>query len=85
MTMRRISYYVSVLVIGAIISVGFQACGDEDDDKGNKEGQVESYDKEDVPATAEYSCPMRCEGDLTYSEPGQCPVCGMDLVKKEEA
>ena len=28
----------------------------------------------------EYYCPMRCEGDKTYSEPGKCPVCGMNLV-----
>lgn len=31
-----------------------------------------------------YYCPMRCEGDKTYDEPGDCPVCGMHL-KKEEA
>ncbi len=26
-----------------------------------------------------YFCPMLCEGDKTYSEPGDCPVCGMHL------
>ncbi|NNK10394.1 MAG: copper-translocating P-type ATPase [Flavobacteriaceae bacterium] len=30
-----------------------------------------------------YYCPMRCEGDKTYSSPGDCPVCGMDLVPEE--
>lgn len=29
---------------------------------------------------ATYYCPMHCEGDKTYDEPGDCPVCGMDLV-----
>ncbi|MEZ4921712.1 MAG: HAD-IC family P-type ATPase [Crocinitomicaceae bacterium] len=29
-----------------------------------------------------YYCPMRCEGDKTYDHPGNCPVCGMDLVKE---
>lgn len=29
-----------------------------------------------------YYCPMHCEGDKTYKEPGDCPVCGMDLVKE---
>jgi len=29
-----------------------------------------------------YYCPMRCEGEKTYSQPGDCPVCGMDLVKE---
>ncbi|MGC9352242.1 MAG: copper-transporting P-type ATPase [Mariniphaga sp.] len=30
-----------------------------------------------------YYCPMRCEGDKTYGEPGDCPVCGMHLKKEE--
>ena len=29
-----------------------------------------------------YYCPMRCEGDKTYPKPGDCPVCGMDLVEE---
>jgi heavy metal translocating P-type ATPase len=29
----------------------------------------------------QYYCPMLCEGDKKYSEPGKCPVCGMNLVK----
>jgi hypothetical protein len=27
-----------------------------------------------------YRCPMKCEGDKTYSDPGRCPVCGMHLA-----
>lgn len=27
-----------------------------------------------------YQCPMKCEGDKTYSQPGRCPVCGMNLT-----
>jgi len=30
-----------------------------------------------------YYCPMHCEGDKTYNKPGDCPVCGMHLVKME--
>lgn len=30
--------------------------------------------------TGKYYCPMRCEGEKMYDEPGDCPVCGMDLV-----
>ena len=29
-----------------------------------------------------YYCPMQCEGDKVYDKPGDCPVCGMDLVKE---
>lgn len=30
-----------------------------------------------------YYCPMHCEGNKTYDKPGDCPVCGMDLLKEE--
>ncbi len=30
-----------------------------------------------------FYCPMRCEGDKTYDTPGDCPVCGMDLVEEQ--
>lgn len=32
-----------------------------------------------------YYCPMHCEGDKTYDQPGNCPVCGMDLLKQPSA
>ena len=28
----------------------------------------------------QFYCPMQCEGDKVYEQPGDCPVCGMDLV-----
>lgn len=30
----------------------------------------------DVPP---YQCPMKCEGEKTYSEKGSCPICKMDI------
>jgi hypothetical protein len=32
-------------------------------------------------ATIKYQCPMKCEGDTTYTTAGKCPVCEMDLEK----
>jgi heavy metal translocating P-type ATPase len=32
-----------------------------------------------------YYCPMHCEGEKTYEKPGDCPVCGMDLVEQPSA
>ena len=29
-----------------------------------------------------YYCPMHCEAEKTYIQPGNCPVCGMDLVEQ---
>lgn len=33
--------------------------------------------------TGTFYCPMHCEGDKTYNKPGDCPVCGMDLVEEQ--
>ena len=31
-----------------------------------------------------YFCPMKCEGDKVYDQPGNCPVCHMKLVPVKE-
>lgn len=31
----------------------------------------------------QYYCPMQCEGDKLYDKPGDCPICGMDLILVE--
>lgn len=36
--------------------------------------------KKNTETTQVYKCPMACEGDKTYNEPGNCSVCKMDLV-----
>ncbi|MBS1773161.1 MAG: hypothetical protein JST82_09880 [Bacteroidetes bacterium] len=28
---------------------------------------------------SKYGCPMKCENEKTYNQPGKCPVCGMKL------
>jgi len=33
--------------------------------------------------TGTFYCPMHCEGDKIYDKPGDCPVCGMDLVEEQ--
>ncbi|QSE98799.1 heavy metal translocating P-type ATPase [Fulvivirga lutea] len=33
--------------------------------------------------TGTFYCPMHCEGEKTYNQPGDCPVCGMDLVEEQ--
>jgi Cu(I)/Ag(I) efflux system membrane fusion protein len=34
-------------------------------------------------AATAYQCPMKCEGEKTYPQPGACPVCKMDLKPVE--
>ena len=36
-----------------------------------------------VKGTGTFYCPMHCEGEKTYDAPGDCPVCGMDLVEQQ--
>ena len=45
------------------------------------------HNKETVVPTntqGKYYCPMHCEGEKVYDKAGDCPVCGMDLVKAPE-
>ncbi|MDT0650679.1 heavy metal translocating P-type ATPase, partial [Autumnicola edwardsiae] len=39
-------------------------------------------DKPQGKGTGTFYCPMHCEGEKTYNQPGDCPVCGMDLVEE---
>jgi transcription initiation factor IIE alpha subunit len=31
-----------------------------------------------------YMCPMKCEGEKTYANSGDCPKCGMELKEKKK-
>lgn len=54
----------------AVLLLLFSACRNNSDHANHSE------------ATA-YQCPMKCEGDKTYPQPGSCPVCKMDLKPVE--
>lgn len=32
-----------------------------------------------------FYCPMHCEGDTTYDQAGDCPVCGMHLIQEQSS
>ena len=36
--------------------------------------------RENEEKATKYRCAMGCEGDKTYSHPGNCPVCNMKLM-----
>jgi len=81
------------IALGLTFFIGTTACGGgaEEASTGNEvestteehshEGE-EAHDHTHEATAAAYYCPMECEGDKTYQEPGSCPVCGMDLVEK---
>lgn len=67
---KSILFGAFALVFGAAT---FTSCSSEATHEKSHEG-------EHMEATS-YYCPMKCEGEKTYEEPGSCPVCGMDLVE----
>jgi Cu2+-exporting ATPase len=54
--------------------------------KQGEQHQHSEVNKKEQPkgkGTGIFYCPMHCEGDKTYDKPGDCPVCGMDLVEEQ--
>lgn len=51
----------------------------------HRPAKAENNKKKVAPAGGNgvFYCPMHCEGDKTYNKPGDCPVCGMDLVEEK--
>ncbi len=68
----------SILILSfavmAIVSVSLTSCSNS-----NKDSNESKVTEKTNVAEVKYQCPMKCEGDKTYNEPGKCPVCGMDL------
>ncbi len=61
--MKTSSYIITLFV--ALLS--FASCKNKTESNNRKE------------EIALYQCPMKCEGEKTYHEPGSCPICKMDL------
>ena len=59
----------------------------QNDTHEHHDHQQHSHQNKDANSSASetYYCPMRCEGDKTYDKPGDCPGCGMHLVKEATA
>ncbi len=52
--------------------------------EGMAEG-VETPNSSPASLTRKYFCPMKCEGEKTYEQPGRCPVCKMKLKEVDAA
>ncbi|WP_130735050.1 heavy metal translocating P-type ATPase [Flavobacterium sp. J27] len=63
------------------ISIGKQTDKKEKHSGCCTTNEVKQYPDHHHPV-GKYYCPMHCEGDKVYDNPGDCPVCGMDLVKQ---
>ncbi len=77
---------IRFLTLGSVAIVLFlaTACGGNAT-KNERNGHDHNAPAANETAAAEYYCPMKCEGEKTYTDPEmKCPVCGMALTLKED-
>lgn len=67
------TFLTTVSAIGLFFALISCQCN-KDNENLNPEKNAAAEDR--------YICPMNCENGKTYEQQGQCPVCGMDLVKE---
>jgi Cu(I)/Ag(I) efflux system membrane fusion protein len=73
-TRWKLNNQISIILFLLLLSV-FSSCKNENDKQGHENH---------VQVEGDYICPMRCEGEKTYPQPGNCPVCKMKLQLVEE-
>ena len=84
------------LVVGlymlSLVTFAISCKEHKEEEKHDKHADIEKHEHTtDTVSTSseiaaiEFQCPMNCEDEKTYTKPGSCPVCKMDLkeVKKE--
>lgn len=71
MKMKTILFSSALMLIlsGAVLT----SCGNQEQSE-TPEAQADTHEH-----AATFACPMKCEGEKTYSEEGKCPSCGMAL------
>ena len=68
-----------IALFGAVLL--FSSCGSDTEKSVEDAAQQENVQQDVQTAQATFYCPMKCEGEKTYSENVGCPTCGMDLVE----
>ena len=86
--MKTKSLYLTVTaaILIALGSIALTGCGNSTEhhheavEAEHNHGDMDEHQHENGDlAVAHYQCPMKCEGDKTYNEQGNCPVCKMEL------
>ena len=72
--MKKLLALAVLIALVAAATVGVTGC---------KRGEETAAEQNVEEAAEQYACPMKCESEKTYSNPGNCPVCGMALKKVE--
>lgn len=84
--MKKFSIYIGILIGGLVL--GYLIFGGGSSDKTNKSGEITEMSGEHDHGTEKgepqmWTCSMHPQIMLT--EPGDCPICGMDLIPAEQA
>lgn len=72
--MKKLLALVVLIALVAAATFGVTGC---------KKGEEAAVEKKVEETVEQYACSMKCEGDKTYSNAGNCPICGMALKKVE--
>jgi hypothetical protein len=77
-----------ILMLAVVAAFAFTSC--KKDKAEDVKTEVEAVDvvkqeAQEVLASNDvlHQCPMDCEKGKSYTEPGKCPVCKMDLKEKK--
>jgi Cu(I)/Ag(I) efflux system membrane fusion protein len=69
-------------VVCCLLLICFTACNNEKKEDHSQHQEQETSNRQPAASNEQYTCPMHPE--IVKDKPGSCPVCGMDLVKKEK-
>jgi len=77
-----------ILMLAVVAAFTFTSCKKDKVEEVKTEVEVVDAAKQEAQEVLAsndvlHQCPMDCEKGKSYTEPGKCPVCKMDLVEKK--
>jgi len=69
-----------ILLAISVFALAFVACNETPKPAATTDATTAPAEQ----TAAAYACPMKCEGEKTYEQPGTCPVCKMSLAATSE-
>jgi len=93
LTMKKFKFLILSFIISAFF-ISVTSCNSKSEGVDNNDEQTETNTANDEKVSGEehsethehketamtsFQCPMKCEGDKTYTEKEKCPKCGMEM------